>query len=301
MNNVIRLDHDATTLENVVQYYKTRSRQFLFFGYQFVSIKHRTDLHEGLVEATYQSRTTNEVLNSFYLLNQFRGNQSYKLIQAEQDRTGIKIITMSDCNIVSFLCNKGFKFVNVSDEQFDPFDTVEYKLVTEYYGNRQSRRSRVYLMNHIDEGLAALSMNGIKDEIAYRAFCLHPLLQDDQPLYQFYHQADGNTLDPRVLIAAVEYRNIANQYLSKRTISNLEDINLSPIDSVNNMLIADKMQNYKDFLLYHSNTHDQRIRLTEYFHDWLQRLNITKQSFNSWYDIMTNNERFTDPPPSRYI
>ena len=38
------------------------------------------------------------------------------------------------------------------------------------------------------------------------------------------------------------------------------------------MLIADKVQNYKDFLLYHKNTHERSDELDEYFNSWFKIL-----------------------------
>jgi hypothetical protein len=59
-------------------------------------------------------------------------------------------------------------------------------------------------------------------------------------------------VDKRVLLLAVEYRNIANEYLSHKPSTN--DVHLSPIKDVNTMLIADKIQNRKDFEIYHKGT-----------------------------------------------
>lgn len=56
-------------------------------------------------------------------------------------------------------------------------------------------------------------------------------------------------INPRVLLLAVEYRNIANGYLS--FMPSRPEVKLSPIDDVNKMLIADKIQNRKDFENYH--------------------------------------------------
>jgi hypothetical protein len=54
----------------------------------------------------------------------------------------------------------------------------------------------------------------------------------------------------RVLLLATEYRNIANAHLSYHPPGESTFV-LSPLSEVNIMLIADKIQNRKDFELYH--------------------------------------------------
>jgi hypothetical protein len=77
----------------------------------------------------------------------------------------------------------------------------------------------------------------------------------------------------------MEYRFIANSYLSYRDINGLDEIHLSPLKEVNDMLIADKIQNRKDFLLYHMN-HERYFFLFMYFQYWLNRLEITENVYN---------------------
>lgn len=87
-------------------------------------------------------------------------------------------------------------------------------------------------------------------------------------------------------MCALEYRNIANQYLSHRVISSIDEINLSPIQIVNDMLKADKIQNYKDFILYHIDTHPRSKELDQYFKNWLKKLEITNEEFQKWFQIL---------------
>lgn len=138
------------------------------------------------------------------------------------------------------------------------------------YKKIRAERSRVPLMNHIYEGIAILNYIG-EDRATMGGFCLHPLVQADEDLQ--------NNFDTLAMHAnsfsfglALEYRSVANAYLSERKINSIDEIKLSPLRSVNNMLIADKVQNYKDFLLYHKGTHKRSDELDEYFHNWLTKL-----------------------------
>ena len=158
--------------------------------------------------------------------------------------------------------------------------TPEYQLIAAFYGQRKAKRSCVPLINHIHEGLFVLEHVGAP-ESALRAFCLHPLVQSDNDLEKNFQEVCSKS-SPKALGLAMEYRNIANQYLSLRTITDLSDIALSPLTAVNQMLIADKVQNFKDFLLYHKETHPRSKELTEYFHNWLQRLGVSQIAFD-WY------------------
>lgn len=46
------------------------------------------------------------------------------------------------------------------------------------------------------------------------------------------------------------------------------------------MLVADKVQNYKDFSLYHADTHPRAKELERYFQNWFCRLNIDRNGNN---------------------
>ncbi len=151
--------------------------------------------------------------------------------------------------------------------------TLEYKLISDYYGNKTAKRSGVPLINHINEGLKLLKFLGAS-EIAMRAFCIHPLLQGDEELKENIHNPQLSKLATSVLITAMEYRRVANNYLSHRYVISLKDIELSPLKDVNQMLIADKVQNFKDFELYHKATHERSSDLTLYFNNWLRKLGV---------------------------
>ena len=168
-------------------------------------------------------------------------------------------------------------------------DTTEYKLIARHYGNRVARRSQVPLMNHIDEGLIVLDRISAPDA-AKRAFCLHPLLQADEDLKENWYMC--SFVESHILLLTMEYRNIANAFLSdKIPFYRDSDIRLSPLYEVNDMLIADKVQNYKDFVTYHSATHARSAELDIYFRKWLYTLDISNKVYqNLCQDIDKSKE-----------
>ena len=158
-------------------------------------------------------------------------------------------------------------------------ESSEYKIISNYYGNRVANRSRVPLINHIDEGLIVLDSIGAVTEETKRAFCLHPLFQSDDALLENAHLV--SIIDPYVLFLTMEYRNTANAYLSDKIDTN-QRLTLSPISEVNQMLIADKVQNRKDFITYHKATHERAFALNAYFIKWLDALGIS----DSYYSML---------------
>ncbi len=148
----------------------------------------------------------------------------------------------------------------------------EYKAISNYYGDRRANRSKVPLMNHINEGLVILSSISASHDTML-AFCIHPLCQDDENLEDF----DPTQFSPYVVMLAMEYRRTANAYLSDVPIGT--KLKLSPLDEVNDMLIADKVQNRKDFVKYHYGIHSRSERLDHYFDEWLKALDITENKY----------------------
>lgn len=156
-------------------------------------------------------------------------------------------------------------------------NSIEYGLLSSYYGQRVASRSGVKLVNHINEGLLILEAIDATEE-AMRAYCLHPLLQADDDLMMHY-KGIAPQVSSYVMMLAIEYRSVANEYLSQK-VGTGHIIRLSPLAEVNDMLIADKVQNYKDFLIHHADTHPRSKELDTYFNKWLKVLGIDKFRFN---------------------
>jgi hypothetical protein len=158
-------------------------------------------------------------------------------------------------------------------------DTVEYKLISAHYGDKVAKRSQVPLMNHINEGLVVLDRISATDQ-AKRAFCLHPIVQTDEDLKANYPMV-ASTCNAWVVMLAIEYRSVANEFLSDKIPDHKWDtIRLSPMFEVNEMLVADKVQNYKDFITYHRDTHARSKELSAYFLMWLAALDIPAETYN---------------------
>lgn len=150
----------------------------------------------------------------------------------------------------------------------------EYAYIRKVYGVQKAKRSGVLYINHIDEGLVILE-HLKADNYTKGAYCLHGALQEDNSLYSHWQDQELQEMPLKSIILAIEYRNIANAYLSTRSINNLEEIALSPISEVQQMLIADKIQNYKDLKIYHKE-HPRFFELDLYFQNWFSVLGISK-------------------------
>jgi hypothetical protein len=167
-------------------------------------------------------------------------------------------------------------------------DNKHYSAIAAFYGSKQAIRSGLPLINHINQGLQILDAIGSSTR-AKEAFCIHPMLQDDEPL-QGALQADSEfakwALDPAPVVLAMEYRSVANAYLSQHFQGDDDPIALSVVAEVNHMLIADKVQNRKDFEIYHLGSHPNSDVLARYFQNWLRRLGISEGRYRELADML---------------
>lgn len=159
-------------------------------------------------------------------------------------------------------------------EPMDYRNTVEYKTIKNVYQNTTTKRSGVPLMNHIDEGIAIMVDRGASDR-AIRAYIVHPVFQGDSNLEDILNS--DTLIDMDVVILAMEYRRTANSYLCRPSTDSwgLDEIGNAVgflLPDVKEMLIADKIQNQKDFRLYHYGTHARSDQLESYFIKWRQFL-----------------------------
>ena len=156
--------------------------------------------------------------------------------------------------------------------------TVYYQAISEHYEGKFAKRTGLPYIKHIDDGLRVLDAIEASDN-AKAAYCLHPIVQGDEDLAVFMDRLEsGDELyvqfGPQVLVLAVEYRNCANRYLSMHHGKDTRVPRLSPLADVNDMLIADKVQNYHDFMARHHGTHPNSDTLYDYFHAWFDVLGV---------------------------
>ena len=124
-----------------------------------------------------------------------------------------------------------------------------YSLISAAYEGRTARRSGVPFMNHIEEGVYVFVRRYGWQDDPVDAFCVHPIFQDDEMLSRTAAgDIDISGLSSRVVLLAMEYRRVANSYRSTDAIRTPSEIELSPIEAVNQLLVADKVQNKKDFV-----------------------------------------------------
>lgn len=144
----------------------------------------------------------------------------------------------------------------------------EYNTILNFYRDGRTTRSGVLLMNHIDEGIAIL--RGLKaSDNTIAAYCLHPIVQNDE---------DVDVTWSAAYPLACEYRDKANSYLCRTETDHIVDAaGVRALVGVMSrecaqLLLADKIQNQKDFLIYHAATHTRRRELKRYFELWLDYL-----------------------------
>ena len=152
--------------------------------------------------------------------------------------------------------------------------TVEYLIIKGYYNDQRAKRSNVFLINHIEEGLSILDTI-LGSDLSKKAFCLHPIVQNNVE-----HELGLNLTWSEAYPLACEYRDLANHYLCKLEtdwIQTLDDIKKhfkeKPMSKdCCDMLLADKIQNRKDFRLYHLGKHERSKELEQYFDLWIEYL-----------------------------
>lgn len=151
-----------------------------------------------------------------------------------------------------------------------------YRIVSDFYMGDVAVRSGIPKIFHIKEGLILLEHLGASD-VVKSAWCIHPVVQSNEDFKRELVDHRLSQADSDAIIMAMEYRFIANSYLSKDVdIVTLKHTKLLG-DKLNGfykkdirlMLIADKVQNYKDFKNQPKGTYENEKELQIYFASWL--------------------------------
>lgn len=256
----------ARTLQEALYYYKNRAIQLLKFGWSWDGAWKEYDWG---VQVELRS-PEGESFYSVYVLEPGQGH----LTKWFEDNPDKSFVTSSDCKeMVQWLNAK-----NYPHRVIDTWYSDEYRAIERFYGERKARRSGLHMMNHIEEGIFILQSIGASQD-AINAFCLHPILQADEDLVKVDKQ-EWNSWGARAIALAMEYRHTANAHLPKNGVDILPK--LSVLDEVNQMLIADKIQNCKDFQLHMEGRPDvpNSERLSKYFfHEWFKALGVRQVDY----------------------
>jgi hypothetical protein len=271
-----RFEHDARAAEPTVAYFRGRVQQLLHDERDWTWSGQVSPLvHDGVEWGTQTllHDQTGRAYVSVYVYADARGRGHMRRHAAARP-PGRRYLTTPGCQVFDALAH------------LDP-DTLlaapisgwpEYEAIERHYGDRRAARSGVPLMHHIDEGLRVLHRYLGASARAMRAYCLHPLVQGDAELRASWASGLLDTFEPAVVALALEYRNIANAFLSPMEghpgYDDAARIARSPLVEVDHMLIADKLQNCKDFRLYHAASHPRAAALERYFQQWLRALDV---------------------------
>lgn len=151
-------------------------------------------------------------------------------------------------------------------------ESFTYGIVSNILCQKVSRAGVPYI-RRIDEGLVILNDLNVHQSVK-DAFAMHAVVQSDEDL-----KANSiwlTSLSSTCVMLTMEYRNIANQGLRERYENDPTAIKLSPLEDVNKMLIADKVQNYHSFQASYKTIHPEADRLEAYFLAWFNVLGISR-------------------------
>lgn len=271
-----RFDHDARDAATTLGYFRGRAMQMLHDERDYTWSGLVTPLVHAGVEwgtQTILHDAKGDEFVSVYVYAGARGRGHLRR-HASLRPPGQRYVTTPGCGIFDALAHLDPSTLMASPISGWP----EYVAIERHYGDRRAVRSEVPYMHHIDEGLRVLRRwLGASDQ-GIRAYCLHPLVQGDADLRATWASGLLGAFEPGVVALAMEYRNIANAFLSPLEshpgYDDANEIARSPLVEVDHMLVADKIQNCKDFRAHHADTHPRAAWLERYFMQWFAALGI---------------------------
>ena len=319
----MRYNNDANTFDEVHRYYSIRALHVAMAvpTCTWTGILYRknipTPTHpDRHIYYTYFHQREYMYINSdirqkylsVYVPHDYRGTGAY--LDGIGDLEITPILTLDTCNISEFLHSHDLPSRIVGDGT----DNNMYRAISEYYQDRTANRSGVELMNHIDEGLLIIRLLSYYPPFnsqpgyhlyAKRAFALHPIYQSDdinlkttttnalvkskeaEPPGSYFGDIDAR----KIIKQAIDYASVANSYLCRPETDHytVDDVRLllkAASVEVRWMLIADKVQNQRDFNLYHLGTHPRSKELSNYFKTWIKALDVPPDLIDMYYSIL---------------
>lgn len=270
----VRFDHHLHAVDETVAYFERRAVQMLHDDHDWRWSGVVTPLRrDGVVwgSETVMHDERGEAFVSVYVLADQRGRGHLRRHAAARP-AGQRYVTTPGCLIFDVLAR-----LDPGTRLAAPISgTPAYLAVERRHGDVVAERSGVFWMNHVDEGLRVLHRWLGASARAQQAWCLHPITQGDEDLRRSHDEGALAGFEAGVVTLALEYRNIANAFLSNMEgHAGFEDprrIVRSPLAEVDLLLVADKLQNCKDFRRWHAASHPRAARLGRYFTQWLAAL-----------------------------
>ncbi len=275
MQSQPRFDHHARDVASTIEYFRKRALQMLHDDRDWswsgvITPLTRHGAEWGSETVMHDARGDEFV--SVYVLAGQRGRGHLRRHAAARP-PGQRYVTTPGCAIYDVLLHLDPGSLLAAPISGWP----EYLAIERHHGATRARRSGLEYMNHIDEGLRVLHRWLGASDRAKRAWCLHPLVQADDDLRRTHDAGLLDGFEPAVVALALEYRNLANAFLSPMEqhpgYQDPARIARSPLAEVDAMLVADKLQNCKDFRLHHR-AHPRAAHLERYFANWLAALGV---------------------------
>jgi len=173
----VRRPQEASTWPELEQYFATRARQLWHEGWRWS--QHLENIGVGC--RTEFTSAAGERFASYYVLAQYHGQGHFKrLVNSDP----LPIVTITDCHIEQILDHIGARYLRAGSL----LDSAEYRLVEAVLADSRNEEG-VFLMNHVDEGLAVLADLG-SGEVTKRTFCLLPLVAEESARARYYDALD---------------------------------------------------------------------------------------------------------------
>lgn len=159
----------------------------------------------------------------------------------------------------------------------------EMRAIKRFYDGKVAKRSGLPYIRHIVMGLMLLKTL-TSDRDVWRAWVVHPIFQMDDYLSEALKEGQLKDIvtNFRTAVLAMEYRSVANDYLTK-DIWVEKQPKISILPEVNLLLVVDKIQNWYDAARHlETPCQEELIYLGFYFHKWRKVLGISDEQMREY-------------------